>query len=57
MAETSNLVTGAPEARRKPGVSASALASVPADVKTTFRGSAPRAAEIKARASSTNRRA
>ena len=38
MAETSSLSTGGPEPRRSPGVSASALASVPPDVKTTFRG-------------------
>ena len=34
MAETSSLSTGRPEPRRSPGVSASALASVPPDVKT-----------------------
>ena len=44
MADTSSRSTGRPAPRRKPGVSASALASVPPEVKTTFRGSAPTAA-------------
>ena len=57
MAETSNLPTGDPEPRRSPGVSASALASVPPDVKMTFRGKAPDRAAITALASSTSRRA
>ena len=37
MAETSSRLTGEPDPRRSPGVSASALASVPPEVKTTFR--------------------
>ena len=37
MAETINLLTGKPESRRSPGVSASELASVPPDVKMTLR--------------------
>ena len=57
MAETSSRSTGWPPARLKPGLSASALASVPPEVKTTLRGSAPSAAATAARASSTSRRA
>ena len=48
---------GGPDPRRSPGVSASALASVPPEVKTTSRGSAPTAAATAALASSTSRRA
>ena len=57
MAETSSLSTGSPEPRRNPGVSASALASVPPDVKTRFRGDAPTAPATLALASSTSLRA
>ena len=57
IAEISSRCTGAPPARRTPGPSASTLASVPPDVKTTLRGSAPTAAATAARASSTRRRA
>ena len=57
MAETTSRSTGGLVLRRSPGVSASALASVPPDVKTTSRASAPIAPAITARASSTSRRA
>ena len=57
MAETTSRWTGNPDARRSPGVSASALASVPPEVKTTLRGSAPTAPATAALASSTSRRA
>ena len=57
MAETSSLSTGRSDPRRNPGVSASALASVPPDVKTTLRDSAPTAPATALRASSTKRRA
>ena len=57
MAETSNRLAGAPEPRRSPGVSASAFASVPPDVNTTFRGSAPTLPAIAVLASSTSLRA
>ena len=57
MAETSSRCTGCPAPRRKPGVSASALASVPPEANTTSGALAPTAAAIAARASSTSRRA
>ena len=38
IAETSSRCAGIPPPRRKPGVSASAFASVPPDVNTTFCG-------------------
>ena len=56
MAETTNLLIGKPEFRLSPGVSASEFASVPPDVKTTLRASAPTASAMTARASSTSLR-
>ena len=56
MAETTNLLIGKPEFRLSPGVSASEFASVPPDVKTTLRASAPTAPAMTARASSTSLR-
>jgi len=57
IAETTSRSAAGPAPRRMPGVSASALASVPPDVKTTLRGSAPTAFATVARASSTSLRA
>jgi len=57
MADTNSLSTGRPEPRHNPGASASALASVPPEVKTTFRGRAPTAPAMARLASSTRRRA
>ena len=57
MAETSSRWTGQPAARRSPGVSAIALASVPPEANTTSGGRAEMAVATVVRASSTSRRA
>ena len=56
MADAINLLIGKLEFRRSRGVNASELASVPPDVKTTLRASAPTAPAMTARASSTSLR-